>query len=90
MRDGGLSSLASRPEYWWFFLVQALVTLALDSLVRTTDSSGAAIVEFAVLVALLLPSPAVGARRLHDTDRAGWWLLLGLMPARTASGPRPP
>ena len=28
----------------------------------------------------LLPSLAVGARRLHDTDRSGWWLLIGLVP----------
>ncbi|MGH1409066.1 MAG: DUF805 domain-containing protein [Aeromonas sp.] len=31
-------------------------------------------------LALLLPSLAVAARRLHDTDRSAWWLLLGLIP----------
>jgi uncharacterized membrane protein YhaH (DUF805 family) len=31
-------------------------------------------------LALLLPNPAVGARRLHDTSRSGWWLLIGLIP----------
>jgi uncharacterized membrane protein YhaH (DUF805 family) len=29
---------------------------------------------------LLIPNLAVAARRLHDTDRSGWWLLLGLIP----------
>ena len=31
-------------------------------------------------LALLIPSIAVGVRRLHDTDRSGWWLLIGLVP----------
>ena len=31
-------------------------------------------------LAVLLPSLAVGVRRLHDTDRSGWWLLIGLVP----------
>ncbi|MDG4768408.1 DUF805 domain-containing protein [Solwaraspora sp. WMMD406] len=31
-------------------------------------------------LALLLPSLAVGVRRLHDTDRSGWWLLIALIP----------
>ena len=31
-------------------------------------------------LATLVPSIAVGVRRLHDTDRSGWWLLIGLIP----------
>ncbi|HSF34700.1 MAG TPA: DUF805 domain-containing protein [Nocardioides sp.] len=31
-------------------------------------------------LALFLPSLAVGVRRLHDTDRSGWWILIGLIP----------
>jgi len=31
-------------------------------------------------LALLIPGLAVGARRLHDTGRSGWWLLIGLIP----------
>ena len=33
-----------------------------------------------VSLALLLPSLAVAVRRLHDTGRSGWWILLGLIP----------
>ena len=32
------------------------------------------------IVATLIPSIAVGVRRLHDTDRSGWWLLIALVP----------
>jgi uncharacterized membrane protein YhaH (DUF805 family) len=37
-------------------------------------------VFFLVMLALLIPSLAVSIRRLHDTNRTGWWLLLGLIP----------
>ena len=39
-----------------------------------------ALLHFAVMLALLVPSLAVTFRRLHDTNRTGWWLLLGLIP----------
>lgn len=63
---------ARRSEYWWFILFSILVQM------------GGGIVGQAVsgllCLALLLPSLAVGARRLHDTGRSGWWLLVGLIP----------
>jgi uncharacterized membrane protein YhaH (DUF805 family) len=31
-------------------------------------------------LAILIPSLAVTVRRLHDTDRTGWWLLIGMIP----------
>jgi uncharacterized membrane protein YhaH (DUF805 family) len=37
-------------------------------------------VTFVVSLGLLLPNLAVTVRRLHDTDRSGWWILLGLIP----------
>lgn len=43
------------------------------------NSSGGIITLIAML-ALLVPSIAVAVRRLHDTDRSGWWLLIGLVP----------
>ena len=62
------SGRASRSEFWWFFLFQVLVLI------------GASIVSELLYglasLALLLPSLAVGARRLHDIDRSGWWQLL--------------
>jgi uncharacterized membrane protein YhaH (DUF805 family) len=63
---------ATRSEYWWFFLA---VTLA-GAIAMVIG------VKLYTLVALVtaLPMLAVGARRLHDTNRGGWWQLLGLVP----------
>jgi uncharacterized membrane protein YhaH (DUF805 family) len=66
-----LNGRASRPEYWWFFLfvcVLSLLTIYFPFL------------NLIVALATLLPSIAAGVRRLHDIDRSGWWLLIGLVP----------
>ena len=65
------SGRAGRPEYWWFFLFAAIAAIA---------TGWIPIIETIVTLLLLLPSLAVGARRLHDIDRTGWWLLLALVP----------
>ena len=62
------SGRAKRSEFWWFFLFQVLVMVA-------TSMLGDVINGIASL-ALLLPALAVGARRLHDIGRTGWWQLL--------------
>ena len=69
---------ASRPAYWWWFLFGILV------------SAGASIIDlvlgtYPILnslagLALLLPGLSVAIRRLHDTNRTGWWILIGLIP----------
>ena len=66
------SGRATRPEFWWFALFTFLAGLAISQL------SGALNAVFSI--ATLLPSLAVGARRLHDTNRSGWWQLLWLVP----------
>jgi len=63
---------ASRSEYWWFCLFLVLVSVGLS----IVSEQLAAIFNLATL----LPSIAAGARRLHDTDRSGWWQLLVLVP----------
>ncbi len=73
------SGRATRSEYWWFQLFFMLVYIALAIL------SGAISEMFAILalvfaLGMLIPATAAGARRLHDTDKSGWWLLLGLVP----------
>ena len=72
---------ARRPEYWWWVLFNVLVGLALGIIDLVLASVGIpAVLSNLANLAFLLPSLAVGARRLHDTDRSGWWLLLWLIP----------
>jgi uncharacterized membrane protein YhaH (DUF805 family) len=63
---------ASRPEFWWWFLFTVIASLALQAV--SYNLSGA------FSIATFLPSLAVGARRLHDTNRSAWWLLLYFLP----------
>ena len=75
------SGRARRPEYWWFILFTALVSIPLsiiDLVVFNSDSVSP--LDTIFNIAMLLPSLGVGARRLHDTGRSGWWQLLALIP----------
>jgi uncharacterized membrane protein YhaH (DUF805 family) len=74
----GFSGRAGRPEFWWFFLfyiIVAGVAYAIDSAVGSTG-----ILYVIVVLALVLPGLAAEFRRLHDTGRSGWWILLSLIP----------
>ncbi len=64
---------AQRSELWWFVLFAVVVNILLE-LVGLEALAGL----FAL--AVLIPSIAVGVRRLHDIDRTGWWYLLILLP----------
>jgi len=69
----GFAGRARRSEYWYFTLFLVVVSVALGA-------AGLEQVGSFFSVVTLLPSLAVGVRRLHDTDRSGWWLLLFLVP----------
>lgn len=74
---------ARRREYWFFALFVVLISVVLtiiDAMIGTMTSQGAGILSGLFGLAVLIPSLAVGARRLHDTGRSGWWLLIGLIP----------
>ena len=63
---------AGKAEYWWFFLFQIIVMVIASML--------GDVVNGLVSLALLLPGLGVGARRLHDIGKSGWFLLLWLIP----------
>jgi uncharacterized membrane protein YhaH (DUF805 family) len=70
------SGRASRSEYWYFVLFASLVGLVTgiaDVIVFGVDVDTGPINSIASL-ALLLPGLSVAVRRLHDTDRSGWWI----------------
>ena len=73
---------ARRSEYWWFFLFTVLVSIVASIIdaILGTDSGGTGLISGLASLALLLPGLAVGVRRLHDTSRTGWWILIGLIP----------
>lgn len=65
---------ASRSEYWWFVLFFVLVSTVLNIINPSGTLSGV------FSIALLLPIIAAEVRRLHDTNRSGWFILLNLIP----------
>ena len=75
---------ARRKEYWMFLLINILVSLvliAIDNLIGTFISqAGFGLLQGLYSLAILIPSLAVTVRRLHDTGRTGWWVLISLVP----------
>ncbi|WP_248924586.1 DUF805 domain-containing protein [Paenibacillus hamazuiensis] len=73
----GFQGRARRKEYWMFALVNAIIGIVLSII---DAIFGITLLATLYYLAVLLPSLAVGARRLHDTGRSGWWLLICLIP----------
>jgi uncharacterized membrane protein YhaH (DUF805 family) len=75
---------ARRTEYWYFFLFNLIITIALilvDTGAGTFYAeSGFGLLSSLYTLGVLLPSMGVTIRRLHDTGRTGWWVLLMLVP----------
>jgi uncharacterized membrane protein YhaH (DUF805 family) len=69
---------ALRSEYWYFGL--ALFVATIVALVIDINMIGRPILKSVVTLGTIIPSLSVGARRLHDTDRSGWWQLIGVVP----------
>ncbi len=72
------SGRARRSEYWWFVLASFVVFGVLGGLGRS--SSIFMLLYGLVGLALIVPALAVVVRRLHDTDRSGWFVLLAFVP----------
>jgi len=75
---------AQRKEYWFYILFYIIFGIAV-AIVETTlgladPETGSGPLSVIYSLAFLVPTLAVGARRLHDTGRSAWWLLIGLIP----------
>ena len=77
------SGRAKRAEFWWFFLFCMIVGLmgsVIDAALGLDEAIGGnGVFTTLIQLATFLPSIAVGSRRLHDTNRSGWWQLLWIV-----------
>ena len=80
---------AHRAEFWWFVLFNAIFSFALNitfgARVGVPEESVSSATPLAILpsiyaLAVFLPALGVSIRRLHDTNRSGWWLLIAFFP----------
>lgn len=71
------SGRARRSEYWWYTLFSSIVSIVVSIIDQVI---GSPILGLLVSLALLLPGLGVTVRRLHDTGRSGWWILIGIIP----------
>ncbi len=74
---------STRAEYWWwtlFVIIVSIVASILDSIIFGGQFGSVAPISSITALALFLPGLSVWIRRLHDTDRSGWWVWLGLIP----------
>lgn len=73
----GFTGRARRSEYWFWYLatfIAYVIAAILDGIL------GINLFVIIVALAVIVPTIAVGVRRLHDTDKSGWFILIGLIP----------
>lgn len=70
---------ARRREFWMFTLFNIIVS-AVINILATQVSQIFGILGLVYMLAVLVPSIAVGIRRMHDIGKSGWWLLIALVP----------
>lgn len=75
---------ARRKEYWYFVLFNLIISITLafiDGVAGTySPPAGMGLLGGIYALAVLIPGIAVAVRRLHDTGRSGWWILIALIP----------
>lgn len=72
---------ARRQEYWMFVLGNVIVGFIIGIIFAITQSLTLYYILFGIYyLAVLVPSIALGIRRMHDIDKSGWWLLISFVP----------
>ena len=67
-----------RSEYWWFYLFTQILSLGGSVLDFTTTGHGYGVMYWITALVTIIPAIAAGARRLHDINKSGWWILLSI------------
>lgn len=77
------SGRARRKEYWMFALMNFLISILISivgAVIGDTDGLIAVSLSGVYALFIFIPSLAVTVRRLHDTNKSGWWILISLVP----------
>ena len=83
------SGRASRSEFWYFRLFNVLTFIGIYLIIiaiKRVTGIDLGFLRFVYPIALFIPNLAVSARRLHDTNRSGWWQLLTIITGLITSG----
>lgn len=70
------SGRTSRKEYWMFFLLNLIIAFAIGVVAKFIHAPW---ISSLYSLALLIPGFSVAVRRMHDTDRSGWWLIVPIV-----------
>ncbi len=73
------SGRASRSEFWWFMLFEVIV-YAIVGCLGAFNQTFYNVLTSLVSLGFILPSLGLAVRRLHDINKSGWFVLLGLIP----------
>ncbi len=74
---------AARKEFWMFVLFSTIISIILsilDSVLGLREVHGNGPLQGIYMLVIIVPSLAVGARRLHDVGKSGWLQLIGIIP----------
>jgi uncharacterized membrane protein YhaH (DUF805 family) len=71
---------ASQSAYWWYALATFAVNMVLYIFAIAIGSLGVTLLVYLLALVIGLSALSVAVRRLHDTDKSGWFILLGVIP----------
>lgn len=75
---GDIEGRATRSEYWYFTLVSFVIAIGCAVLIALNENFK--IVYALYALAMIVPTFTLTVRRLHDTNRSGWWILINFVP----------
>ena len=74
------SGRASRSAYWWYSFALIIAGIVLGAIAGATGSTAFLLLVYIVLLVAGLTGLSLAVRRLHDSGKSGWLLLLGFIP----------